>query len=869
MVSHGDRNSQSRIFLAAKAKKSTSVNSSLPPGKMRRKSLPDSSLPSPSSRGGAAGESDKQDLLLLSTAIANGEDLAPFVRKAFVSGRPDSLLHSLRHCVRSKESEIEDLCRAHYQEFISAVDELRSLLSDADTLKSSLSEANSLLQSVGDPLLASLDAYLEASAVAHNLASALSSARNCVHLLDLCDRANEHFASDNLYQALRAVDSLERDFLLPDAVPSAGLRRMLQRQIPAFRAHVERRISKDFSDWMVQIRIVSRNLGQMAIGRASASRQREEELRVKQRQAEEQSRLSPRDCAYSLEEEDDADDPLSGAGALDLTPLYRAFHIYQTLGLKDRFRQYYFENRNLQLTSDFQVSSMTPFLESHQTFFAQIAGFFIVEDRVFRTGGGLITRVEVDALWDTAVTKMVSVLEDQFSRMQTASHLLLIKDYVSLLSVTLRHYGYTVDPLLDVLSKHIDKYHDLLLSDCRRQISEALAADKFEQMLMKKEYEYSMNVLSFQIQTSDIIPAFPYVAPFSSTVPDCCRIVRSFIEDSVSFLSYGGQLDFYAFVKKYLDRLLSEVLDGAFLRLVESKSLGVSQAMQVAANMAVLERACDFFLRHAGQLSGIPLRIAERTRWEFALKKSRDAIEELLLSLLRGKVDDFMLLTDGIVWMSEDPPQNGNEYANEVIIYLETLVSTAQQILPAQVLCRVIYGVLSHISEKIVGLFLSDLVKRFNGNAVAGIDTDVKLFESFAENQSQLFSEFVESRTNDLKQALAEARQLVNLLASNHPDNFLNPVIREKSYNKLDYKKVVAISEKLRDSSDRLFGTFGTRSAKQNPKKKSLDALIKRLKDLPSKSLIKDGMELVNGFDGDDVISIMAVFASSSNVGLD
>lgn len=802
---------------------------------MRRKSLPEASLASPSFRGGgAAGESEKQDLVLLSTAISNGDDLAPFVRKAFASGRPDSLLHSLRHCVRSKESEIEDLCRSHYQDFISAVDELRSLLSDADTLKSSLSEVNYVLQSVGDPLLSSLDAYLESSSVARNLASALSSARNCVVLLDLCDRANQHFAADNLYQALRAVDSLERDFLLPDNVPSAGLRRMLQRQIPAFRAHVERRISKDFSDWMVQIRVVSRNLGQMAIGRASASRQREEELRVKQRQAEEQSRLSLRNCAYSLDEEEDDEDPLSGSGAgtFDLTPLYRAFHIYQTLGLRDRFRQYYFENRNLQLTSDFQVSSMTPFLESHQTFFAQIAGFFIVEDRVFRTGGGLITRVEVDALWDTAVTKMVSVLEDQFSRMQTASHLLLVKDYVSLLSVTLRRYGYTVDPLLDVLSKHIDKYHDLLLSDCRQQISEALAADKFEQMLMKKEYEYSMNVLSFQIQTSDIIPAFPYVAPFSSTVPDCCRIVRSFIEDSVSFLSYGGQLDFYAFVKKYLDRLLSEVLDGAFLRLVESKSLGVSQAMQVAANMAVLERACDFFLRHAGQLSGIPLRIAERTRREFALKKSRDAIEELLLSLLRGKIDDFMLLTDGIVWMGEDPPQNGNEYANEVIIYLETLVSTAQQILPAQVLCRVIYGVLSHISEKIVGLFLSDLVKRFNGNAVAGIDTDVKLLESFAESQSQLFSESVESRTNDLKQALAEARQVVNLLASNHPENFLNPVIREKSYNKLDYKKVVAISEKLRDSSDRLFGTFGTRSAKQNPKKKSLDALIKRLKDV-------------------------------------
>ncbi|KAL0916344.1 hypothetical protein M5K25_013847 [Dendrobium thyrsiflorum] len=807
--------------------KSRSVNSSLTAGKDEEKIVAGFLLSSSTFPRRCRRESEKQDLLLLSTAIANGEDLAPFVRKAFASGRPDSLLQSLRHYVRSKESEIEDLCKAHYQDFIGAVDDLRSLLSDADS-----SNPNSLLQSVAAPLLSSLDAYLEASAVARNLAAALSSAHSCVRLLDLCDRANDHFADDNLYRALRAVDSLERDFLLPDAVPSVALRRMLQRQIPAFRAQAERRISKDFSDWMVHIRVASRNLGQMAIGRASAARQREEELRVKQRQAEEQSRLSLRDCVYSLDEEDDADDPLSGVGAFELTPLYRAYHIYQTLGLTDRFRQYYFENRKLQLTSDFQVSSMTPFLESHQTFFAQIAGFFIVEERVLRTGGGLVTRMEVDALWETAVAKMVSVLEDQFSRMQTASHLLLIKDYVSLLSVTLRRYGYAVDPLLDVLSKHLDKYHDLLLSDCRRQILEALAADKFEQMLMKKEYEYSMNVLSFQIQTSDIIPAFPYVAPFSSTVPDCCRIVRSFVEDSVSFLSYGGQLDFYAFVKKYLDKLLGEVLDGAFLRLVESQSLGVSQAMQVAANMAVLERACDFFFRHAAQLSGIPLRIAERTRREFALKKSRDATEELLLSLLRGKIDDFMLLTDSIIWMGEEPPHNGNEYANEVIIYLETLVSTAQQILPAQVLNRVIYGVLSHISEKIVGLFLSDLVKRFNGSAVAGIDYDVKLFESFAENQSQLFSESEEAGTNELKLALAEARQLVNLLTSNNPENFLNPVIRERSYNRLDYKKVVSISEKFRDSSDRLFGTFGTRSAKQNPKKKSLDALIKRLKDV-------------------------------------
>ncbi|XP_076942669.1 exocyst complex component SEC15B-like [Bidens hawaiensis] len=787
---------------------------------------------------------DKLDQLLLSSAISNGEDLSPFIRKTFASGKPETLLHHLRHFCRSKESEIEEVCKVHYQDFIMAVDDLRSLLSGVESLKSSISDSNRQLQSVAGPLLTSLDSFIEARNKCQNIALAIDSLRICIRLMELCSRANYHLLNNNFYMALKCVDSVERDFI--NKTPSSTVRRMLEKNIPAIRAHIERKISKEFGDWLVEIRTVSRNLGQVAIAQASAGRQREEELRIRQRQAEEQSRLSVRDTVYALEEEDDdgyiagsdgndvygnggGNANASAALGFDLTPLYRSYHIHQTLGLEDSFKKYYFENRKLQLTSDFQVSSMTPFLESHQTFFAQIAGFFIVEDRVLRTGGALITKMEVESLWDTAVNKMCSVLEDQFSRMRTANHLLMIKDYVSLLGVTLRRYGYSVDALLDVLNKHRDKYHELLLSDCRLQIAEALAADKFEQMWMNKEYEYSMNVLSFQIQTSDIVPAFPYIAPFSSTVPDCCRIVRSFVEDSVSFMSHGGQLDFYDVVKKYLDRLLTEVLDDALLKLISTSISGVNQAMVVAANMAVFERACDFFFRHAAKLSGLPLRMVERSRRQFPLTKARDAAEEMLSSLLKKKVDGFMTLIENVNWMIDEQPQNENEYVNEVIIFLETLLSTAQQILPGQVLKRVLQDVLSHISETIVNFLAGESVKRFSFNAVMGIDVDIKVLESFAENQASLVSE---EEAQQLKKALVEARQLVNLLLSNNPENFLNPVIRERSYNALDYRKVAIISEKLKDPSERLFGTFGSRGYKQNPKKKSLDSLIKRLKDV-------------------------------------
>jgi len=489
----------------------------------------------------------------------------------------------------------------------------------------------------------------------------------------------------------------------------------------------------------------------------------------------------------------------------------------------------------MQLNLDLQISTAQPFLESHQPFFAQIAGFFIVEDRVLRTAGGLLSESQVETIWDTAAAKMTAILEHQFSRLDTASHLLLIKDFVTLLGATLRRCGYRVTPLLDVLDNSRDKYHELLLDECRKQMADILSSDTFEQMVIRKEYEYNMNVLSFQLQSSDIAPVFPYVAPFSSSVPDACRIIRSFIDDSVSYLSYGGQMNFYDVVKKYLDKLLIEVLNQSLLNMIHGGNLGVSQAMQIAANIAVFERACDLFLWQVAQRCGIPIRLVERPHAgltaKAVLKASQNAAYNALVNLVNTNLDDFMVQINNINWIADDAPQNGNEYINEVVIYLETLLSSAQQILPLEALYKLMIGSLDHIADSIVAAFLSDNVKRFTLSAVIGIDSDLKKLESFADESfhSTGLSDLKKDRS--LKDCLVESRQLINLLLSNQPENFMNPVIREKNYKALDYKKVANICDKFRDSPDRLFGSLSNRNTKQNARKKSMDMLKKRLKD--------------------------------------
>ncbi|KAL5994726.1 Exocyst complex component S15A [Asimina triloba] len=763
--------------------------------------------------------------------IGNGEDVAPIVRHAFEVGKPEALLHQLKIVAKKKEVEIEELCKLHYEEFIIAVDELRGVLVDADELKNTLSGENFRLQDVGTALLLKLEELLESNSIKRNVTEAIRMTKVCVKVLNLCLKCNQHVADGQFYPALKTLDLIRNSYL--ENVPIRALRRVIARQIPVIKSHIEKRVCNEFNDWLVHIRSKAREIGQLAIGQAASNRQRDEEMRARQREAEEQSRLGGEggDCAYTLDvEEIDEECALK----LDLTPVYRAHHIHTCLGIEEQFRDYYFKNRLMQLNLDLQISCMLPFLESHQNFFSQIAGFFIVEDRVLRTAGGLLSSEQVETIWDTALAKMTSVLEENFATMDAASHLLLIKDYVTLLCSTLRHCGYAVTPLIDILDSSRNKYHELLLEECRNQMSDMIGNDSYEQMVMRKEYEYNMNVVSFQLQSCDeASPSFPYVAPFSSTVPDTCRIVRSFIEDSVNYLSYGGHMNIYDPVRKYLDKLLIDVLNEALLNSIHSSSTGVSQAMQIAANITVLEHACVLFLRQAAKLCGIPVRIASRPQASLTaravLKTSRDAAYHALLSLANSKVDEIMALVENVNWTADEAPPNGNKYTNELVIYLETLLTTAKQILPPDVLQKIGSGALEHISNSILNAMLSDSVKRFSMGAIMGLNMDLKRLESFADERSVGDGEV--GREGGLRHCLIEARQLINLLLSNQPENFMNPVIRERHYNALDYKKVASICEKFRDAPDRLFGSLSSRNTKQNARKKSMDVLKRRLKD--------------------------------------
>lgn len=57
------------------------------------------------------GDASLGEDLVLATLIANGEDLGPLVRHAFEMGRPEGLLHQLKHVMKKKRLKLRRCAR--------------------------------------------------------------------------------------------------------------------------------------------------------------------------------------------------------------------------------------------------------------------------------------------------------------------------------------------------------------------------------------------------------------------------------------------------------------------------------------------------------------------------------------------------------------------------------------------------------------------------------------------------------------------------------------------------------------------------------------------------------------------------------------
>jgi hypothetical protein len=110
------------------------------------------------------------------------------------------------------------------------------------------------------------------------------------------------------------------------------------------------------------------------------------------------------------------------------------------------FKEYYYEQRHLQLLSD--LTPPSSMLESHRAYLSHIAGFFIVEEKVRQSTVNIIMHMEMRNLWATAVSSIKNAMDSGFLETDSTAAMLVIKDYVYLTATCLAMQQFDVSAVM-------------------------------------------------------------------------------------------------------------------------------------------------------------------------------------------------------------------------------------------------------------------------------------------------------------------------------------------------------------------------------------------------------------------------------------
>ena len=346
------------------------------------------------------------------------------------------------------------------------------------------------------------------------------------------------------HPALKTLEQLEQNHL--PKIANYRFSKQMREQIPHLREDIKQSSMADLKDFLENIRKFSPKMGEIAM--RHALEQMEVDIG-----GEKEGYEALSESTYDTEED------LSAPDLVDFGPVYRCLHIYTVLGERETYERYYRKQRAQQCALTLTPpNNMHEDVDGYRTYFHNIVGFFVCEDHILNTGGGLVSKGYLEEVWSGATTKIVATLRTHTAYCTDAALMLKIKNLVMLFASTLKTYGYNVERLYELLQELRDHYNEVLMQrsvhfivifevhqdvlsiiQCFRwvvQFRDIFEADNYHPIEVTSLLEYQDITSTFPYENSSLeSAAFPKQFPFSAMVPRVYTEVQEFIISCLQF----------------------------------------------------------------------------------------------------------------------------------------------------------------------------------------------------------------------------------------------------------------------------------------------------------------------------------------------
>eukprot|EP00474_Spongospora_subterranea_P010671 CRZ11129.1 hypothetical protein [Spongospora subterranea] len=710
----------------------------------------------------------------------------------------------IRAHIRQKDGLIARLCSSHYQEFIDSIDSLVTVKADIRALDDRIQQVNGELQESGKDLIEVATRQLAWRITSQALSKAKRSVTICIRALEQIGKAQVAVSQGQLMNALKYADAAERE--IRGSVPDhARISSIIEgTMIPATISIVKDRVKADTDIWFEQAQTKSPQIGAWAIinmerrvrqEMAKESKRRHQRMQVLLNSGDpdlDVSSLSSAVCDAVDIDSAVPDEDIFERIAFEFNAVYDALHIYETLNIPHVFTSQYSERRSTQATQCVQYqapSDNSKLLSSISPYFAGVAGFFIIEDSIFKSGNQLMIRSSMSSLWEMAVSSIKVALLEQLTSTLSPSDMLELKHQIILFCRTMDTYSLNTTPLTIFMASHRDKYEEVLVNQFKSELEIVFAKEKFEPLQIDNAEDYNKLVVAYNLDAS--LPVneskqFPLRVPFSASVPQICRFVKHYIAD---YFSFAASLpDMFALISRSIDELLSNSVNAKLNAILDDPhSLNVSQAVQVAVNADYLVMACNFFERFTmvfldPKYYVKPVTLTARASFADTRTRGEDSIFDVIDKKIAEMLD---LLTGTIDWCPQNPQTGPCDTVQMLVSFLETTMNCTQY-MPASVRTAVHFASCRAISRIFVQL--AHDAQHINVLGIYNLDQDVRFLEGYA----------IKTAIPNLQEAFIHLRQLIKLFTK-PVEQLLDENIRRSEFSLVPPVKIAFYLDKLKE----------------------------------------------------------------------
>jgi hypothetical protein len=357
-------------------------------------------------------------------------------------------MQSLSQYAAERETDIEQVGMTKHDEFLSSVNQLQQVREGTMNLTSEILKLNQSIQTSTEKLAAQKQALVDTRAVRQNIAEASEALKESLKILHAVNQAHELIRKKKYYGALKALDDLQNEHLIPTIqnkyATQHKLADIIQQSIPSSQKAISEAVMSDLNTWLYRIRETSQFLGEVAFYHTECRRKRQKE-RVDENEYLQNFKLnSAIELVFDESEEFDVLD--NDELQVDFTPLFECIHIHEALGQSEKFRAEYAATRRQQkelllpASIDLQADDET----SLSSLLEGIAGFAIIEKATMRRAHNLRSPVEVDELWDSMCNTAIKLIKKALGDIDNADDLLKTKGVIALFIQTMEvmHCGH-------------------------------------------------------------------------------------------------------------------------------------------------------------------------------------------------------------------------------------------------------------------------------------------------------------------------------------------------------------------------------------------------------------------------------------------